>query len=106
MQYSELLGRLHFWTFFVGVNVTFFPMHFLGLAGMPRRIPDYPDAYAGWNHVASVGSFISFLSVVLFFFVVYDMFCGQVLQKRFSSRDSWALTRISKVSVQKLVASR
>ena len=71
LQYSEVLGQIHFWIFFIGVNITFFPMHFLGLAGMPRRIPDYPDAYAGWNLIASYGSYLSAISSLFFFYVVY-----------------------------------
>lgn len=78
LRYPEMLGKIHFWLFFVGVNVTFFPMHFLGLAGMPRRIPDYPDAYAGWNAVASFGSYISAVSVILFFFIVYLTLTGGI----------------------------
>jgi len=70
-QYNETLGQIHFWTTFIGVNLTFFPMHFLGLAGMPRRIADYPDAFAGWNHVASIGAYISSASTVLFVFIVF-----------------------------------
>jgi len=71
LKYPEILGQIHFWLFFLGVNLTFFPMHFLGLAGMPRRIPDYPDAFAGWNFVSSFGSNISVISVGLFFYIVY-----------------------------------
>jgi len=70
-RYPELLGKIHFWLFFLGVNLTFFPMHFLGLAGMPRRIPDYPDAFSGWNYVCSFGSYVSTISVLFFFYVVY-----------------------------------
>jgi cytochrome c oxidase subunit 1 len=70
--YSENLGKIHFWSFFIGVNVTFFPMHFLGLAGMPRRIPDYPDAFAGFNLIASYGAFISIGSSVVFFYGLYN----------------------------------
>ncbi|HZB93639.1 MAG TPA: cytochrome c oxidase subunit I, partial [Stellaceae bacterium] len=69
-QYNETFGQIHFWTTFIGVNLTFFPMHFLGLAGMPRRISDYPDAFAGWNMVASIGAYISYASTLWFVFVV------------------------------------
>ncbi|WP_341910905.1 cytochrome c oxidase subunit I [Ferrovibrio terrae] len=65
-ELSETAGQIHFWTTFVGVNLLFFPMHFLGLQGMPRRIPDYPDAFAGWNYVASIGAYISFASTLFF----------------------------------------
>jgi len=71
VAYNELLGQIHFYITFIGVNITFFPMHFLGLAGMPRRIPDYPDAYAGWNAIASYGSYLSLIGAILFFYIVY-----------------------------------
>jgi len=71
LQYPNVLSQIHFWMFFTGVNLTFFPMHFLGLAGMPRRIPDYPDAFAGWNKIASLGSYVSAISTLLFFYIVY-----------------------------------
>ena len=69
--YPEILGRIHFVLTFVGVNLTFFPQHFLGLAGIPRRIPDYPDAFSGWNAVSSYGRYLSALSAVFFFFILY-----------------------------------
>jgi cytochrome c oxidase subunit 1 len=75
-SYNELLGKIHFWTLFVGVNTTFFPQHFLGLAGMPRRIPDYPDAFSGWNQISSFGSVISIMATVLFGYIIYDIFAN------------------------------
>ncbi len=77
-QYPEFWGQVHFWMMFVGVNLTFFPMHFLGLAGMPRRYPDYPDAFAGWNYVASIGSYIGAASVLVFLYVLYRTFTSKV----------------------------
>jgi cytochrome c oxidase subunit 1 len=70
-QYPERLGQIQFWMMFIGVNLTFFPMHFLGVSGMPRRVVDYPDAYAGWNAVSSLGAFISGAGAVLFIYILF-----------------------------------
>ncbi len=66
-MYNETLGKLHFFIMFIGVNIVFFPMHFLGLDAMPRRIPDYTPAYAHWNYVSSIGYMITITGVALFF---------------------------------------
>lgn len=70
--FSESLGRIHFWTLFIGVNLTFIPQHFLGLSGIPRRIPDYPDAFTAWNLISSAGSIISILATVIFIYIIYS----------------------------------
>jgi cytochrome c oxidase subunit I len=70
-DYPEGMAQVQFWIFFVGVNVLFFPQHFLGLAGMPRRIPDYPDVYSGWNLVSSVGAAITMFGTLMFFYIVF-----------------------------------
>jgi cytochrome c oxidase subunit 1 len=77
-MYNESIGKLHFWVTFVGVNLVFFPQHFLGLAGMPRRYADYPDAFSGWNFVSSVGSYISLLGMFIFLYGVFDAFSRKV----------------------------
>jgi cytochrome c oxidase subunit 1 len=84
-MYNETLGKIHFWITFIGVNLAFFPMHFLGLAGMPRRYADYPDAYAGWNYVSSIGAFIAGFAVLIFFAVLIDAFA----RKRVAGDNPW-----------------
>ncbi len=74
VQYNETLGQVHFWVTFVGVNLTFFPMHFLGLAGMPRRYVDYPEAFHGWNQVASYGAYIGGFGALIFLYVIAEAF--------------------------------
>ena len=76
-QYPEWLGKIHFWLTFIGVNLTFFPQHFLGAAGMPRRYPDYPDAFAGWNYVSSIGAFIGGAATLVFLLVVILTFMSK-----------------------------
>jgi len=76
--YSKYLGRLHFWLTFVGVNLTFFPMHFLGLAGMPRRVPDYSDIYWSWNFLASIGAYLSFIGLIVFLILIMYMVYGAI----------------------------
>jgi len=73
LTYSERFGKVHFYLFFIGVNLTFFPMHFIGLAGMPRRIIDYPDAFYGWNRISSFGSSLSIISILFFFVIIRNI---------------------------------
>ncbi len=86
-QYSEFLGKLHFWLTFIGVNTIFFPQHFLGLAGMPRRYVDYPDAFAPWNKISSYGAYISALGLVVFFIAIIHAFAT----KRKAAENPWGL---------------
>jgi cytochrome c oxidase subunit 1 len=85
LSYNMMLGKVHFFILFIGVNVTFFPQHFLGLQGMPRRISDYPDAFAGWNLVSSFGSIISVVATALFLYIVYV----QLVEGNATSRYPW-----------------
>ena len=87
LDYNKMLGKVHFWILFVGVNLTFFPQHFLGLQGMPRRISDYPDAFAGWNLISSIGSIVSVVATVLFLDILYR----QLIEGKSVSRYPWSV---------------
>ena len=84
-MYNDKIGKLHFWVTFIGVNLVFFPQHFLGLSGMPRRYADYPDAFAGWNLVSSIGSYISAVGVLIFLYGMWDAFA----KKREAGNNPW-----------------
>ncbi|OAM73917.1 cytochrome c oxidase subunit I [Devosia elaeis] len=84
-MYNEFLGKLHFWVMFIGVNLIFFPQHFLGLAGMPRRYVDYPDAFALWNRVSSIGYYITFVAMIIFFYATWEA----VRKKRLAGDNPW-----------------
>ena len=85
-QYPEWAGKLHFWVMFIGANITFFPQHFLGRQGMPRRYIDYPEAFAYWNWYSSVGAFMSFAAFLFFIgIMVYSLFWG----RRITENNYW-----------------
>ena len=94
---NEFLGHLHFWVFFIGVNILFFPMHFLGNSGMPRRYPDYPEAFAYWNGVASMGYAIMGVGILIFFVnVIWSLLAGRRAEDNYWGEGAttleWTLT--------------
>ena len=88
-MYNETLSKIHFAVLFIGVNLTFFPQHFLGLAGMPRRYIDYPDAFALWNYWSSIGSYIGGVSLLVFFYMLIEAY----LKKRPAAANPGASVR-------------
>jgi cytochrome c oxidase subunit 1 len=85
VKYNEILGAAHFWFMFIGVNVIFFPQHFLGLQGMPRRVIDYTPAFAQWNYVSSVGYMITLVGMAIFFIMLLE----SALRRRPAEANPW-----------------
>jgi cytochrome c oxidase subunit 1 len=85
IKYNEMLGAAHFWVMFIGVNIVFFPQHFLGLQSMPRRYVDYPDAFAFWNYVSSVGYLITVAGMAIFFIAMIEA----VVRRRKGVANPW-----------------
>jgi len=84
-MYNEFLAQAHFWIMFIGVNLIFFPQHFLGLAGMPRRYIDYPDAFGFFNRISSIGYYITFVAMIIFFYATWEAF----RKKRVAGDNPW-----------------
>ena len=99
LNYNLLLSKVQFWLLFIGVNLTFFPQHFLGLQGMPRRISDYPDAFAGWNLISSFGSIISVIAAWLFLYIVY----AQLVEGKSTTRYPWMTPQFYTDTLQALL---
>jgi len=90
-QYNETLGRVHFILFTIAINLVFFPMHMLGLAGMPRRIPDYADGYVNWNQFITLGSFLTLFSVLIFLYIILETFSTTNTKSTIVLRNRWEL---------------
>nr|ATI20478.1 cytochrome c oxidase subunit 1 [Juglanconis juglandina] len=99
LNYNLVLSKVQFWILFIGVNLTFFPQHFLGLQGMPRRISDYPDAFAGWNLISSFGSIVSVVAAWLFLYIVYR----QLLDGKVATRNPWMTPQFYTDTLQALL---